>query len=145
MEINQGWRRRDASDTEACQLSFIPPMLWSQLHHSLLPFLELRMGPGGYLVFRWSHRHIKEVAKEHYLTSGFVAHKIYSQLAGYFSGALMQVKDEYDPNKSSQKNYRKYMHLNAMLYIMLVVSSHVEYSQYNIITLFVLSLSRELF
>lgn len=92
-EINHGWRTREVTaDVEETaspqQLGFIPPLLWSQLYHSLQPFLELRMGSGGYLVFCWSHRHLKEAAEEHYLKPEATASKRYTKLAEYFCGDL---------------------------------------------------------
>ena len=86
MEVNQLWKKRGATVPDNSRLTYIPPMLWSRFYHSLSPLLELRMGAGGYLVYCWSHRHLKESAEEHYLTPEVVAHERYGKLAEYFGG-----------------------------------------------------------
>ena len=96
-EVNQRW----GSDT--ARLSAVPPLLWSKIFHGLSPFLEFRVGSGGILVLRWSHRQLEEVASSCYLSS---KERIFGILVDYFSGKLSEeIGSEQNTPHSSRGIY----------------------------------------
>lgn len=94
--VKQDWHSRNSPKEEGATVSDIleiPPLLWSQFYHKIVPFLELGMGTGQTFVFKWSYRLLREVATKRYLGSEdrSTAH-IFMQLANYFNGSLMKPK-----------------------------------------------------
>ena len=65
----------------------VPPLLWSQFYHRLIPLLELRTGVGQTFVLQWSCRLLFETVTKRYLDPGSSATtKIFTKLADYFTG-----------------------------------------------------------
>lgn len=91
-EINKSWKVRglatakDDVKADNAQLTFIPAMLWSEVHQQLLPLTELKIGSGGCHVIRWSHRYFEELVRSRYFTSEDQTRVVYGTLADYFSG-----------------------------------------------------------
>ncbi len=92
--LNQGWQRRYPSNSKlsaSYSVLQVPPLLWSQFYHVISSFLELRMGIGQTLVYRWSCRVLKDVATNIFLNSEENrVDKIFMQLADYFKGTAMK-------------------------------------------------------
>ena len=95
--LKQEWRSRYPSTVEDSTPFYvlqIPPLLWSHFYHTLSPYLELRMGIGQVLVYRWSCRLLKDVATKLFLDSEEKrATEIFMLLADYFNGILMKANE----------------------------------------------------
>lgn len=89
--LKKGWCSRYRDVAAPDDISQIPPLLWSQFYHTLLPFLELRMGVEQTLVFRWSCRSLVDVVTQNYLSAGDSTTKIFSHLADYFKSSFMKI------------------------------------------------------
>lgn len=87
--LNQDWQGRYPSSTKLSTLLRVPPLLWSQFYHRISSFLDLRMGIGQTLVYRWPCRVLEDVATNVFLNSEENSvEKIFTQLADYFKGTL---------------------------------------------------------
>ena len=83
----------------------VPPLLWSEFYNALLPFLELRMGVGQILVFRWSCRLLMDVVNQRYLKPGeCTTTETFMSVADYFRGSLVK-EDETTTRESTYINY----------------------------------------
>lgn len=96
-DINQTWRSLHSlisivADPSPETLTSVPPLLWSSFHMALQPFLDYRLGFGGMLVLRWSHKLLEKVADNLFLSSGPKAHAVLNKLADYFGGKLYDGK-----------------------------------------------------
>lgn len=89
-EVGKTWENRAGEEP----LHAIPSMLWSQVHHTLQPLVELNMGSGDCHVIRWSHRYFSECAVSRYLNSEDKARQIHGDLADYFSGKFAITHEE---------------------------------------------------
>ncbi len=85
------------TETEAdtpTQLLFMPSLLWSQIYHKLVHFLDHGVGAGGYRVLRWKHRCIAELVASRYLTPAEKMKSTAGILADYFLKTGLQSSGE---------------------------------------------------